>query len=80
MACFRGGRYLGQYDCVAFYDYLETIRTSTLSYNPSAWVFMDAATMLFEVGAREPPGSSGSMQRLILFHGPIASLWPVFAQ
>lgn len=35
---------------MAFYDYLETIRTTHLSYNPSAWVFMDAATMLFEVG------------------------------
>lgn len=59
-------RYLGQYDCVAFYDYLETIRTATNSYNTSAWAMMDAAAILFEV----PPAPSSHTCMYLLFRFP----------
>ncbi|XP_064386752.1 DNA repair endonuclease XPF-like [Halichondria panicea] len=47
--------FLTQYDCVTFYNYLETIRSSTDTYafsGHSSWLFMDSADTLF-VKSRE---------------------------
>eukprot|EP01134_Creolimax_fragrantissima_P002151 CFRG2151T1 len=45
--------YLTEYDCVSFHNYLETLRTSSSTFNQtSSWMFQDVANMLFETAKR----------------------------